>query len=119
MEKLGYWNNWILAVKYVPLDVLVGFRAPDMSGTPTKPSTFKIRRLKGYNKDVTVLSTQDETVLSSENRTKNGETITYYYRNQGALDTVLTRGYIYDIYIEDSEGNIFYSAIFVAIVESE
>lgn len=119
-QKLGYWNNWLLSLKYLPLDKLVSFRTPVFVGVNSAPSTMKIRRVQIINNDVTVISESEVTSnLQVYTEVVNNETLTYYYRQQTNLETPLTSGYIYDIYIEDSKNNIFISDIFVAITETD
>jgi hypothetical protein len=112
----GYYRNWALAINYVPIDSLVSFKTPVYTGNNEAPSTMKIRRVKVVDNEISVVSQSTVTSgLSRKTEVINGETLTYYYRQQANLDTTLTEGYIYDIYIEDSDGNTFVSDIFVGL----
>lgn len=119
-QLLGYYNNWRLAINYVPRDVLVSFRTQTYSGTTAPPETMKIRKVTVIDGEVEVLSETNVTSsLMRYTETIDGDTYTYYYRQQGSFTDdeleYLTSGCIYDIYIEDSLGNTFVSDLFVAI----
>jgi hypothetical protein len=120
-QKLGYWNNWQLALKFVPRDRLVGFATPEVDGTVAAPSSFDIRKLQITQSGVNVISTQTESTsnLVAVERIRNGNTLTYYSRDQQEISAALTKGCIYDISITDDDDNTFYSDIFLAIDESD
>jgi len=115
-QKLGYYNNWMQSLKFIPKDTLASFRTPLMTGSLVAPSNMYIRKLRILDSIITVLETTEYTSdLKANYEVINGDTFTYYYRLPVTISPILTRGCIYDIYIEDSEGNKFKSDIFCAI----
>jgi hypothetical protein len=115
-QKDGYHKNITRALKYVPNDQLVSFRTPFITGSFTAPSTFKLRKLSILDSSVSVIDyTEQTSYLVKHEKTINSILYSYYYRQQGALTTSLTEGCLYDIFIEDSEGNQFVSDPFLAI----
>lgn len=119
-ELKGYYNNWQLALKFVPRDTLVSFRTPLINGSYTAPSTMILRKLSILGETISIVSNQS--VTSGLTKYTVGSQ-TYYYRQQGAYTSdvleYLENGCIYDIYIIDSNDNEFVSDIFVAIEETE
>lgn len=116
----GYYNNWQSAVQYVPRDVLVSFMTPTISGTKTAPTEITIRKLSITGGIKTVLSSADYTVTLYE---KQQDSQTQYYFIQSAISSnpteYLQESCLYEIYLEDADGNGFISNIFIAFDETE
>lgn len=116
----GYYNNWKLALKNIPKEILAPFRTPLVDGVTTAPTTMTIRRVKVVDGDVEVISQESVTSnLQTETVSIDGTTYRYYYRLAVQLESVLVSGYIYDIYIKDSLNNEFVSDLFKAVDEAE
>lgn len=118
----GYYNNFKSAIQYIPRDTLVSFRTPPVAGSYTAPTKLTIRKLSIKGGIKTIVSSADYTVTVNKQEIDAGSE-SYYYFNQSAISTniseFLDAGCIYEIYLEDSEGNSFISNIFVAIDESQ
>lgn len=116
----GYYYNWLLSAQYVPRDKLVSFSTPPVSGEKTAPTQITIRKLKIKGDVKTILSSTVYNVTLYANF--NGSQ-TYYYFIQSSItsdiDEYLEVGCIYEIYLEDADGNSFISNIFIAIEESK
>ena len=114
----GYYNNWQTSVQYIPNDVLVSFTTPTVSGTKTAPTQITLRKLNIVGGVKTIISSEVYNVTMHETH-RNGQT--EYYFIQSAITTnpleYLTSGCLYEIYIEDADGNGFISNIFIATSE--
>lgn len=114
----GYYNNWLESIQYVPRDTLVSFSTPPVTGIKSPPSQITARKLNIKGNIKTILSSTDLAVTMYA-KNIDDDTKTYYYFIQSTLPSVLDKGCVYEIYIEDADGNSFISNIFVAIDETE
>ncbi len=116
----GYYNTFKNAFQFVPRDVLVSFRTPPVSGTKTAPTQITIRKLSIKAAAKTIVSSDVYNVTMYE---EHANSQTYYYFIQSAITSIaaefLDVGELYELYIEDADGNSFISNIFIAVDETE
>ena len=121
-QLVGYYNNFKSSLQYVPRDVLVGFSTPPVDGVKTAPTEITIRKISIKGDIKTIIESNTYAVTMYRKLIEN-DTQTYYYFNQSPISSdeeeYLTSGELYEIYIEDLDGNSFISNIFMAVEESQ
>lgn len=114
----GYYNNYLCGILYVPRHTLVSFSTPPVTGIKSAPTQITARKLSIKGNIKTIIKSTD-LLVTMYAKTIDSGTKTYYYFIQSDLPSLLDEGCIYEIYIEDADGNSFITNIFKTITENE